>query len=289
MNEQFQLPDGTMVGTGNIAPEAPRMLYAELPENLLLDNDEIERMLPAGFYEGERAYYRKWMINQGQIGKCNTSAAVGAEYRIREIQGYEHVALADNHLYWRINGGKDRGSMLDDGMLEVESRGVCRRVLDSGTVPHNAVSERDVSDQMRTEANQDGPNYRTHEPWRIPLGANFARAIASCLARRYPIIMAWHVGNNSMRLQNGYAQQGRGPGNHASFFHCGKFVGGQDIVHPDLCNSWGPVANELYGSKGGGWGEGGFGLMTMDGAEYCCQNHAFYAITSAHDNTPVLT
>ncbi len=56
---------------------------------------------------------------------------------------------------------------------------------------------------------------------------SFRIAIASAIARDYPIIIAWHVSNASMRLNNGFIVQGRGPGNHATFIHSGKFVEGK--------------------------------------------------------------
>lgn len=277
-----------MVGTGNRVPLALSTAYADLPDNQLLDDADIRRMLPDGFHLQERRKYQAWIINQGSLGKCNASAAAGAEYRIRDAAGMEHVALADNYLYWHINSGKDQGSMLDDGMDFVTTKGICPRTLKTGIMPHDVYHVRQVSAAMRAEADSLAPQYRTHEPWRIPLGANFARAIASCLARRQPVIMAWHVGNDSMKLRGGYIQQARGPGNHACFFHSAKFVGGQDIVHPDLCNSWGPTADGLYGPQTQGWGEGGYGLMTMASAAQCSGNHVFYALTSVVDSLPSL-
>jgi hypothetical protein len=80
-----------------------------------------------------------------------------------------------------------------------------------------------------------------------------------------------------MRLRDGYVITGRGVGNHATYFHSAKFVGGSDIVHPDMKNSWGPSVNPDYGRVGQGWGDGGYALFTMEQAFSCNKNHYTYA------------
>ena len=101
----------------------------------------------------------------------------------------------------------------------------------------------------------------------------------TAVALDYPVVMAWDVTERSMRLNNGYIVSGRGMGNHASLFHSAKWVGGHDGVHPDLRNSWGPTKSRVYGPASQGWGDEGFGLMTMEQAHHCRQWHEFYVLT----------
>lgn len=280
--EQFKLPDGTLVSTGNLVPDELPRAYAEFPQAQLLDPSEAERLIKKRDYKKVRTKFAPWMINQSSVGKCNTSAAAGAFYRVRDITGQKHVALADNYMYYHINGGQDRGSMLDDGMAFLKDQGFAPRVLPSGEIGHLVYNERQVPDAIKREADAAAHRFKGWEPYRVPEDyEGFKQTIVTAIAREYPIVMAWHVGNSSMRLQNGYAVQGRGPGNHASFFHAGKWVGGKDLVHPDLCNSWGPSKDAMYGPQGSGWGEGGFGLMTMESAFQCRKYHDFYVITGA--------
>ncbi len=231
------------------------------------------------------------MCNQGAVGKCNSTAAVGAMFRLRDQNGHKHVPLADNDLYIRINDGVDQGSMLDDGMEACANDGVAPRFVELNgqdyEIPHLSYRTNHLRRGAWEVAGQQRSRFRTHEPIRLPTCSNFARAVASCLARDWPIVMAWHVGGSSNRLLSGYIQQGRGPGNHASFWHSAKFVGGQDIVHPDLCNSWGPTENEVYGPRQGSWGDGGYGLMTMESAAYCRRNHVFYVLTGVTEDLGV--
>jgi len=216
------------------------------------------------------------------VHNCNASAAVGGLYQIGEQTGQKHVALADNYLYMNINGGRDVGSLLHHGMEFIKNSGCAPRVLPSGQIGHLVYNKSQVNRQVLQEADQEASRFKVWEPYQIPTDyAGFVRTIATCLARGYPIVMAWHVSNASMRLNNGYVVQGNGPGNHATLFHSAKWVGGKDLVHPDLKNSWGPTQDELYGPKGASWGEAGYGLLTMQSAFQCRKYHDFYVLTGA--------
>lgn len=284
--ELFTLPDGTKVACGNLVPDAPSNLYSEFPQNKLLDDADIKKLLGSGRHVALRKEFLRWMINQSSVGKCNASAQVGAQYRVRKKAGMKHVALADNHMYWSINGGRDSGSLLHKGMEFAQKVGVAPRVLKSGTIGHLVYNKSQVKPELVREANEEAGRFKTHEPFRVPTDWDgFRRTIATALALDLPVIMAWHVSNSSMRLSNGYAVQGRGAGNHASFFHSAKYVGGNDIVHPDLCNSWGPSQEELYGPKGSGWGDSGFGLMTMESAFQCRRFHEFFVIPQVAEDS----
>ena len=46
----------------------------------------------------------------------------------------ERVDFGPEFLYALINGGKDRGSMLDDGMVAVTEHGICPRQM----IPYEA-------------------------------------------------------------------------------------------------------------------------------------------------------
>ena len=281
---QFQLPDGTLVGTGNIAPPSLPALFSEFPQQNLLDDGEIKKLLAGDRHKVLRNKYRNWMINQASVGKCNASAAIGAGYRVRDKSGQSHVALADNYMYMHINDGQDRGSLLHHGMKFGKDTGIAPREIIDGTrkvgeIDHNAYNTRQVDPQLLQLAHANAPRFKFWEPMRIPTDYDlFRRTVATCLALDIPIVMAWDVTNASMRLRGEYIQSGQGMGNHASFFHSAKFVGGRDIVHPDLCNSWGPTASAMYGPQNAGWGDRGFGLMTMPQAFQCRQYHDFYAI-----------
>ena len=146
----------------------------------------------------------------------------------------------------------------------------------------NSYNKRQLSGDAVREADKQASRFRGWEWYRAPRDfSTFKRCIASELARRNPVVFAWHVGNGSGRLRNGYVVTGRGPGNHATYFHSAKWVGGDDLVHPDCRNSWGPSQNPAYGRPGQSWGDKGFALFTMAQAFSCTSHHDTYIVTSA--------
>jgi hypothetical protein len=283
--ESFQLPDGSMVATGNLPTETPLGLFAEFPDSEYLEDKDIERALPNDFYLEQRKVHEKYTINQSSIGKCNTSAAVSSIYQAGENDGHKHVPLADNHMYYNINGGGDNGSALIDSFTFARDRGCSPRIIEVGGRQYRigdlVYKASQLTKEVRDEADRQAVRFKTWEPVRVPRPySEFCRAVASAVARRYPLVVAWHVSNASMKLRNGFIQVGRGMGNHATKVHSGKWVGGKDLIHVDFQNSWGPTKDAIYGPMGPGWGDNGFGLMTMQDLYLCSKNHDFYILTT---------
>jgi hypothetical protein len=288
--EMYRLPEGDEVATGLLMPMAGEvMLMGDYPQSQLLDRSDIKRALADDFYKAERRRLQKWMINQSRIGKCNPSANVAAAYQVMDNAGMPHVPLADNHLYWRVNGGHDRGSTLASTFNAMQQSGVSRRTLTVGGKPYRipdlVFRASDLPAEVVRAADADGKNWQAIEAYKLPKRySDFVVSLASALARRQPVIWAWHVSDAGMRLRNGYLVQGAGPGNHANVLQSAKWVDGADIVHPDNRNSWGPTADPIYGPGGVGWGEQGHALVTMQDAFRCAQYHDFYVLTTIKQN-----
>lgn len=291
MNEQFTLPDGTIVGTGSNEPTVDQMAmcksdYRVFGENYYLDKSDIEKLLKGDRYKEQRKSRAPYMLNQAQLGKCNASAAIAGLHQVRDNAGLPSVVLSDCHLYMRINGGGDNGSLLIDGFKEIAKNGVSPRNIESQgktfTIPSDVHLKRQVPSQWLDVANKIGTQYKSFEAFTLPDDySSFKTAVASALARNYPIVFAWHVGNAGMRLANGYVNNGRGVGNHANLAHSAKWVGGDDLVHPDNQNSWGPSADQAYGPKGSSWGDGGFGLFTMESFFRCRKHHMYWVLVGS--------
>ncbi|MEM9645611.1 MAG: hypothetical protein AAF989_11520, partial [Planctomycetota bacterium] len=162
-NETFKLPDGTRVGTGNIAPEGgPTQMLRAFPDELMLEDSEIMKLLKRRQLKKMRAKRRKRMQAQGTVGSCNARMAVGMRYQCEEISGAPHKVLAPEHLYMNINGGRDSGSMLDKGMKRMGSGGCA----EYGMVPYQSFNRRQVKDIGA--ADQNGRQYEIHEPYALP-------------------------------------------------------------------------------------------------------------------------
>ena len=284
--EIFTLPDGSKVVAGCVAPTpAERALVADVPvygEDFYLDASDIEKSLKNDVYKQMRKRRQAWVLNQANLGKCAASATTSGFINRRDLDGLPHIVLSDCYLYMHINRGRDQGALLQDAM-EWAKRGLAPRKLNSNgesyTIPHNIYLKNQMPAQWYKVAQDAASSYTTFEAYKLPVGdyRTFKIALASALARDHQVVHAWDVGNHSMKLRNGYAVQGGGVGNHATLFHSGKWVGGEDLVHPDIENSWGPSLNPMYGPTGTqGWGEGGFGLFTMQDAFQCTKWHDFW-------------
>lgn len=290
MSEIITLDGGFEVNLGLNLPDAEeRLLMAaspEYPESRMLDDKDIQRGLPTGHYLNERKRWLKWMINQNPLGKCNASALKGAQEQIRSNQGLQHVVLSDNDAYMQMNGGRDSGSALIRAFEVAQKRGIAPlRIQVNGKeyrIPLDAYNQRSLPAAAIAASTTEAARFKGWEWYRCPKDfKSFARCLASELARRNPVVFAWHVGAGSMRLNNGYVITGGGPGNHANCFHSAKWVGGSNLVHPDDRNSWGPSVDPDYGKVGQSWGDGGYALFTMEQAFACVRNHDAYVVTSA--------
>lgn len=285
--ERFILPDGVEVGTGLQLPTAESIRYeSTMPmydQNQILDPKDIEKSLSGDKYKTFRRIRKPLVVNQASLGSCNAAATVACFHNRRLLDGMSSVALSVNHLYMNINGGQDQGSQLVDGWKATTTLGVSPvEVRVNGTVakfPLTAYSRKQVNTALLKAADETAKTYESFEPFKVPMTSyqDFKMTIASAIARDQQLVIALHVGSPFMNLRNGYIQQSSGPGNHALCIHSGKWVGGEDLVHPDIQNSWGPTVDPLLGPvKTQGWGEDGFGLITMSSLWQCAKYHVFW-------------
>jgi hypothetical protein len=290
MSEFITLDSGLVVNCGLAMPNAAEVALMahspEYPADRMLSDKDIQRGLPDGTYQRSRQRFAPWMINQNPLGKCNASALKGAFEQVRANQGFPHVILSDNDAYMQMNGGQDNGSALIRAFEVGQKRGVAPlRIQVEGKeyrIPLDAYRRGDLSPAAKAAAETEAARFRGWEWYRAPRKFDeFCRCLASELARRNPVVFAWHVGSSSSRLDNGYVRTGNGKGNHATYFHSAKWVGGKTLVHPDMRNSWGPSQHPDYGNRNGSWGDGGYALFTMEQAFACNEYHDTYIVTSA--------
>lgn len=293
-HEDMRLPNGVVVRTGLLpATDEGKLFAANAPmfgEEFYLEDADIKKLLPKDTHKMWRRRRSRWLINQNGLGSCNAAATVGAFQNRRDVEGLKHVPLSVNYLYMHINGGRDSGSTLAEG-IKYAARGIAPVKLQvegrEWIFPHKSYRTSQISAAQMAAAKAEAANYVAHEAFKLPVGnyTMFKRAVASALARDFQIVHAWHVGGNSMSLRNGYIVQGRGPGNHATLGHSATYVGGEDIVHIDVQNSWCRTSDPIYGPTGSDWGEdGGFGLMTMQDFYACAKYHDYWVFTGSVKN-----
>lgn len=239
-NDHFRNVDGEVVGTGLWVPERKTQVAPRLRSMLTtrIDRKDIEEIISNPRRRPARKIFstKKWIRNQGGRGSCNGYACAGALGRARKLAGLPPVTLSGEFIYAGINGGRDRGSMLDDGM---------RFLRDVGSVPEDMVPRleylwRRISD----EAKRAAPRFQGFEL----ATAEDEDELATGIALGYVGVVAIHFGGRMQHLdKHGVAGHHRGPGNHS--------VGVDDLrirdgrLEFDYFNSHGV----RYGDNGKAW------------------------------------
>lgn len=120
--------------------------------------------------------------DQSTVSQCNAEACTAAGEFCRAEQGLPYVRLSAGDLYGRINGGVDRGSLLEDGMEEMLANGVGTAAT-CGTLWPGRIAGR-----------EERRRYRATEAWLCP---TFAHAMCASIAG-FALIngILWHEHDN---------------------------------------------------------------------------------------------
>lgn len=162
------------------------------------------------------------------VHNCNGWACARALARARVLAGQEWVPLSGAAVYAQINGGRDQGSMLDDGMRELQTKGTVSETV----VPADRIYLNQIPASVWAEALK----YLGFECYQTGSKA----LLLSGLALGWVGVVAVHVGNNYMRLNaEGVAGVDRGPGNHAVCVD-DAIIGSSGRPLIDSPGSWGP-------------------------------------------------
>lgn len=211
---------------------------------------------------------KDWICNQGQVGSCNAAAATGALRRAMFLNGRNDVPMLNwEFLYAQINGGRDQGSMLDDGMNAIVKTGVPVMKPDhkfNRAIFQNYYKPEDYAEAGKWTASncftldQDQPELAERQLATLVLSGVGAGVVAV------------HVGSNYNNFTNGgFIGQDSGPGNHA--------VGADDA---EIIN--GELSFNSPGSWGLSWGDDGYGYLSWNKHfRQTSKYHAFYAVLAA--------
>lgn len=202
-----------------------------------------------------------WILNQLSHGSCNGFAGAGALQKARYLRGIlDKLLLSGAFVYSKINGGRDNGSALEDGLKTIQIDGTCPQVL----VPWNMI----YPNQQPKTAVAEAKKHRGLAAYAVQTKQGFRTALAA----GFPVIVAVHAGRNFQTLNSqGIAGADNGQGNHA--IHCDDIciINGKEVY--DAVNSWG--AN--YGTEGRAY-------LTWDSFEQTFGRHTFYAIASTEES-----
>lgn len=258
----YEVIDGIYF-TGNLIPQSTETKFAAYESaQPMLTVAEIEKLVTSENRTPARKRFpaEQWIRNQGGRGSCNGYAGAWALARARVMAGLPFEALSGEYLYSMINGGRDSGSMLDDGMQAITEKGVARESL----VRHESY----LWSQMSQEARADAPRFKAFECY----AARTELGLASGLALGFVGVVAVHASNAWGTLSNGVSRRSLGPGNHAVV--CQDVLVNNGRLLFDIANSWGRR-----------WGDDGQAFNTWaDHFVEPVRNHVFYLIRGVTDD-----
>jgi len=136
---------------GNI-PQAHDLLtrfpvYGDVPQARMIARPEWPALIEAQGNDFESPFL-PYVHDQDGVGQCNADATVTCAEYCRAIQGLPFIGLSAADLYDRINGGSDRGSLLEDAIAEMMARGV-GTVATSGTIWKQGMKRASADERKR--------------------------------------------------------------------------------------------------------------------------------------------
>lgn len=272
---EFEL-NGEKVYTGNILPETYPVAFTPFPDTLLRPLDEIAELIKN---PERKAARERWgtdkLINQGRRSSCNAYMIAAMMMRAIWYATGKWVELSPEFVYMHINGGRDNGSGLAEGMRFVGDTGICKKIIDGEQlIPYQAFRKSEISMEHLRVATQDAANQRIGEAYQFPNNSveKCWHAILSCIAGRGVVGLAVHVGNSYMRSGVVAGVDG-GPGNHA--------VAGDDIIcltdKPKSIEDFRVNSPQSWGTK---FADNGFTQLTYKHVERTMQHHGLFGIRS---------
>lgn len=183
------------------------------------------------------------ILNQGEISSCVGNGWAGTLRRSRVMWGMKDVKLSPGFVYSLINGNRDAGAIISDGI---------EALTETGTCTYETLQQKPFyQSQIPQSAKREAKDYRIDAD-----GAErcdtWAETVSAVLAGRM-ITFGIQVGNNWGRFdQYGVCGHDRGPGNH-----CVAADGVKKL--PD--GRWVLLA---YNSWGSDWGPYKNGRMLLD-------------------------
>jgi hypothetical protein len=256
--------DGDPKGCGLLMPAIPCSTTFPVWEDRLplWSESEIVDIARSGLMDGKKLFPTDWIQDQRDKGSCNGFAGASALSRARVRRGLSRVDLSGAYLYSLINWGRDTGSLLNDGMAAMQTRGIAT----AETVKWDQIYPR-LYDQSKADA--EAALYRAFECYAVKT----IQGLWTALAAGWDCVVAVHAGNAFMRVgTDDVVGVDAGPGYHAvmadGLYYSSRL--GQLVA----CgvNSWGTR-----------YGVGGRMGLTESHFRQTLQHHAFYAVRSTTD------
>lgn len=254
--------NGDVRRLGSLLP--PAGFVSALPtfekEYPVWEDDQIRKIVTDPNRKPSRIRFdSSWIKNQLNFGSCNGFAGASSLSKARVKRGLSRVDLSGSYLYSRINGGRDRGSMLADGMDAVQKFGIA---------PESMVNAKMIYPNLQPAgADAEALKHRGLVAYAVQTKQGFRTAMAA----GFPVIVAVQAGSRFQTFNgSGIAYVDGGSGNHAVHVDDIQVVNGTEVY--DMANSWGLS-----------FGQQGRLYLSWDSFAQTFTTHVFYAIGSTFD------
>lgn len=265
--ERHETPDGESRGLGCRLPATfpTGKAFADLDGVRILTLDEIRNTLAGAknFFNRRETFGPAWIGNQRTTSACNGWMTARALSRSIFLRSGVTVLLSGADAYSQMNGGRDNGSALADGMRICMTNGIAPESM----VPWNQI----FSHQISAEAKAARSRFKGFELYAV----DTQEELASGLLAGFVGGVAVHVANGfDAQDSDGVCRGGNGPGNHAVCVDDMGMLASGELVF-DMPNSWGTT-----------WGDQGRTRLTWNRhLRQSVQNHRFFLIRSAIDDS----
>ena len=271
MSEEHKLTVGNETfGLGLIKPDKIPLSFAAYPPEEVYSLADLKKIYANKNRRPMYDLYRR-RKNQGPISSCCAYAATTACEISRLSKHKQDVELGSEWLYCLVNGGADRGALLDHAMRALLEKGCCLR----SSVPERIWNTRKMSMEEKNHATREAKDYRALDWVKMPHGdvdACWASTI-SAIADRRPVLMAVHCGQGFFSANGeGQCRVDRGVGNHA--------VCGAELLGVESAGSLRDIKIWTANSHGKRYGWNGWYQHTYDHMCQPCQHHQHCAAIS---------
>ena len=172
------------LGLGLQLPPTRALKFDTLASKIpLMDMSIVREVISRTDFEfGQALFDSEWITYQNGFGACAAWGGASALDKMQFMDGQPRAWLSGDYLYSLVNGGRDRGAMLDDVMEALMNNGVCT----AKTVPLG-----DIYPSMydKAVADAEAKRWRGHELYAVP----DEQSMATALAMRMPVVIAIHV------------------------------------------------------------------------------------------------
>jgi hypothetical protein len=261
--EQINDIFGNVRKLGSLTPPANFVSSFQTFEDayFVWEDSEIRRAILDPKRLNTRTVFDKyWLMNQFNFGSCNGFAAAAALAKARWLRGIrDKLKLSGAFIYSLINGNRDNGSALEDGLKAIQEFGACPESL----VTYDMIYKH----QQPKNAVMEAAKHRGLACFPCKTKQGFRTAVAA----QFPVIVAVHAGRGYQTTNSkGKSGVDNGRGNHAVHVDNAVIIDGEEVY--DHAGSWGPSL-----------GDEGRTYLGWESFEQTFQHHMFYAIASTQE------